>query len=248
MINIIKTNIIIIIIILSLFSCKNTIPDGFYISDYDKNGNIIEIFKNIKDTIIQDSSFSLKYKKKYDSDGNLLNEGIFAENNRFGKHLFYKKNELRAIKDYVFFNKKDSLFLFATNSFRDSSIYKKYTTYLNSIIVLKDNGDTSYKESSFIDINYTKNEKDSINFKFTAYDSEYTISAMDLYFYYPNNDQYEIIIHKNSNIYNLKLKKSINKKYIIKGYAIITVFNVNNSSDTIYRYSTRKLNKHFKIY
>jgi len=258
---------LIFIILLLIFSCKEKIPEGFYVSKYDKYGNVIEISKNIKDTLIENKKFILKYKKVFDSEGNLLNKGNYIENYKIGKHYFYKNGFLIKIKYFTFFNEDDVSFLLATKLFGDTilehnktdtsyltkygdTIIKPNKIYLNGEVFFSKYGDTIFEKSTFLDLRI-KNERiklqDTLFINITAYNSSSKVDAMNLYLYDPANNKYMIVIHTNHNNFLFK-QKAIKDNIILKGFAIIKVSEIENKSDTVYYNEVYKINKKFTVY
>jgi len=200
--------------------------------------------------LFQDSILTLKLKEKFDKNGNLLEKGIFIGKSRIGKHLFFESGYLKHIKYYVFFNKTDLKLLYSTGLFGDILIYKKFESYLNGDISLKNNGDTCFAESNFIEIKFNQKKiklNDTLNVNIISYNSKYKIEFMDFYFFQPENNDYMIIAHKNGNNFKFKHKVTLKGNNFLKGYAIVTLSEVINK-DTVYHSGVYKTNKKFTVY
>lgn len=252
-----RKNIIIILIqvIFTVFySCNNNIeiPEGFYIEKKNKDGNIQIISKKLKDTLLNDTLRSVKFSKTFNKDGELVNDGEFINSQKIGTHFFYKNNILYQIKKYVFFSNEDLKFLSNTNIF-DKKYKDKFgnkISYLNENIFFN-NKDTDYCQSTFVDIKLKNNKiklGDTLNIKFSYYDSSSQIDFLYLYLYLPENkDLVDIIKMPGKQLtYNYKTKiKGVN---FIYGFAIINTFRIDNYNKITYGYKVYKINKKYTVY
>lgn len=252
-----RKNIIIILIqvIFTVFySCNNNIeiPKGFYIEKNYKDGSIQIISKKLNDTLLNGTLQSVKFSKTFNKNGELVNEGEFINSQKIGIHSFFKNNILYQIKKYIFFSNEDIEFLSHTNIFD-----KKYTdrfsnkiSYLNENIFLN-NKDTDYCKSTFVDIKLKDNKiklGDTLNVKFSYYDTSSQIDFLYLYLYLPENkDLFDIIQMRGDQLtyaYETKIK-GVNFLY---GFAIINTFRIENSNKITYGYKIYKINKKYTVY
>jgi len=243
---------LIFIILLLIFSCKEKIPEGFYVEKKYENGKINVMSKRLKDTLINDTIRNMRFSKIYDKNGNLIEEGNFIGNEKISNHLIYDKGKLKYIKSYYFISDKDDIFFSDIKIFGDSVVKSnKKIAYLNSNISIDTNKDTIFNKSTFVNVKF-RNKRvkigDSIIVNFTYYDAYSNINNLRIFIFAPDNEDLFDFIYILGNNYVYKSKVIKKGKISLNGFVIADIFDVKNSTDTIYGYKVYKLHKTYTVY
>ncbi len=241
-----------LIISLSVSSCTEEIPDGFYIEEAYPNGEIKILSRNLKDTLLNNTFKKIRFSKDFNENGNLIREGKYIGSEKIGEHFIYEKRKLKYIKKYEFYSDEDVKFLSDTKIFHDTFVSNIEISYINETISLTNNGkDTVLEESTFVNIKFENRNvksRDSLRANITYYDSKSHIYMLMLYLNIPEDEDLVDIIHYPGNEYIYSTQTNEIGKKQFSGFAIISVFDIKNKNDTIGGYKVYKINKDYNVY
>ncbi|NVO03048.1 MAG: hypothetical protein HXX09_10155 [Bacteroidetes bacterium] len=207
--------------------------ESYFVESRYLDGNPASISKQFKDTIINGKSFNYKFKKQFDSIGNILRIGYFINDKAIGFHQFFENGKLVSIREYKIFSEDQIQFLQGVDLSKAQSLTVD-STFLNETFFFNANKEIIIDKSSFYKIDLLKSTifiGDSIKAIIRFFEPKIKIKFVQVYFDIPNDKNNIRLIQNSKNEIKysyLPMKKGKGK---ISGFAFISgVLHENNNN------------------